>query len=402
MFHDIRYALRSLIKAPGFSASAILALALGIGANSAIFSVINAVLLRPLPFPEANRLVRIYETFDEAGASSDKLNLSETTLRQWRERSGDIFESIGAATGASVTVGANAGVAVQSVSAARISGNFLTTVGLQPVLGRNFRADEDRPGGPRVAIISYDFWQHSLGGRADVIGQTVRLDDAPNTIVGVMPKTFRHPYRAEVWLPLALTYSTTATRNHYLYGAARLRPGISIAQADAAVATMCAAIDAAEKDPNNPKRASIIPLRESFIMDLRPKLLIIAAAALCALLVAAANFTGLLIGRAIEREGEMALRSALGAPRSRLIRQGLTQTLLLSIIGTAGGLLIASWLTPALVALSPEGADSTGSAIREFDFAVRIDWVVFAFAAGVMLVVGPRVWSVAGVARITC
>lgn len=387
MRHDLRYALRMLFKAPGFSASAILALALGIGANSAIFSVINAALLRPLPFPNASRLVRVYETFDENGVSSDKLNLSEVTLQQWRDHGSDIFESIGAATGASVTVGMSAGSPVESFSAARISANFLTTAGLPPFLGRNFTAEEDRPGGPRVAIVGYDFWQHNLGGRADVIGQTVRLDDVPHTIVGVMPKTFRHPYRAQIWLPLALVYSSSP-QNHYLYGMARLRPGVSISQADAAVVRMCAAIDAAAKDPNNPKRAAILPLRDSFIMDLRPKLLIIGAAALCALFVAAANFTGLLIGRAIEREGEMALRSALGASRGRLIRQGLVQTLLLSILGTVGGLLLASWLTPVLVALSPEGADATGSAIREFDFGVRLDWPVFIFASGAMLLIG--------------
>ncbi len=388
MFNDLRYAVRTLLKTPAFTISTLLALALGIGANTAIFSVIDAVLFRPLPFPNADRLARVYETFDKDGANTDKLNMSEITLRQWRDNGASIFESIGAATGASVTLGSNPGSPVQSFPAARIDSHFLKTVGLQPLLGRNFTSEEDQPGGPRVAIVGYDFWQRNLGGRTDVIGQAIRLDDTPHVIVGVMPRTFRHPYRAEIWLPLGLNFSANGPRNHYMYGVVRLRPGLSLVQADAAVARMCAAINAAAPDPNNPPRAAILPLRDSFVMDLRPKLLIIAAAALCALLVTASNFAGLLMGRAIEREGEMALRSALGAPRSRLVRQGLAQTVLLSLIGTLGGLMIASWLTPALVALSPEGSDSTGSAIREFDFGVRIDWPVFAFATGAMLIIG--------------
>src|SRR2546423_7634867 len=203
-----------------------------------------------------------------------------------------------------------------------------------------------------------------------------------------MPKTFRHPYRAEIWLPLALSFAPTAQPYYYLYGVARMRPGITVAQADAAVRRMCAAINQAAPSPNNTPRAYLIPLRDSFVLDLRPKLLIIAGAALCALLVAAANFAGLLLARVVERDGEMALRAAIGATRARLIREGIVQALVLAAFGTIFGLLIAGWLTPALVALSPEGADATGSAIREFDHGVRLDWPVFAFATGAMLLIG--------------
>jgi putative ABC transport system permease protein len=384
--NDIRYALRLLWKSPAFSVVAIATLALGIGANTAIFSVIESALLRPLPFPNADRLVRLYETFDESGARSSTLNLSEKTVLQWREHGRDIFEDIAVGTGASITASTE-GQSAQSFPAARISSNFLTVLGLPPSRGRNFTAAEDQPNGPRVAIISHDFWQRNLGGREDVVGRTINLDDAPYTVVGVMPKTFRHPYRAEIWLPIALSFAPEA-RNRYLYGVARMRPGITPAQAEAAARQMCAAINQAEPDPNNAPAAYLIPLRDSFIIDLRPKLLIIAAAGLCALLVAAANFAGLMLARVVERDGEMALRSALGATRGQLIRQGLVQALMLSALGTICGLLIAGWLTPALVALSPEGADATGSAIREFDHGVRLDWPVFAFAAGAMLLIG--------------
>ena len=385
---NLRYALRQLWKSPGFSLIAIATLALGIGANTAIFSVVESSLLRPLPFPKADRLVRLYEVSGGNGAQSTKLNLAPTNLRQWRENSGEIFQGIGAATGASLTLGASAGEAAQNIPAALVSANFFDVVGLRPILGRNFLPAEDVPGAAPVAIVGYDFWQQNLGGRADALGKTVQLDGLPYTVIGVMPKTYRHPYRAQVWLPLRTDYSAERSQHHYLYGVARLRNGLTIAQAQAATDRMCAALKAATNNPAAPERTELIPLRDSFILDLRPKLLIIAGAALCALLVAAANFAGLLLSRAVERGGEMAMRAALGASRGRLVRQGLLQSLVLTAIGTAGGLLVAGWLTPILVAMSPEGADNTGSAIREFDYAVRLDWPVFAFAAGTMIVVG--------------
>ncbi len=386
--HDLRFALRQLRKSPGFSLVAIATLALGIGANTAIFSVVECTLLRPLPFPKGDRLVRLYELSGGNGAQSTKLNLAPANLRQWRENSTEIFQGIGAATGASLTLGARAGEPARNIPAALVSANFFDVVALRPILGRNFVPAEDVPGAARVAIVGYDFWQQDLGGRADALGKTVQLDGLSYTVIGVMPKTFRHPYRAQVWLPLRTDYSAERSQHHYLYGVARLSDGLTIAQAQAATDRMCAALKAETHNPAAPDRTELIPLRDSFILDLRPKLLIIAGAALCALLVAAANFAGLLLSRAVEHGGEMAMRAALGASRAQLVRQGLVQSLVLTAAGTLCGLLVAGWLTPLLVALSPEGADNTGSAIREFDYAVRLDWPVFAFAAGVMLMVG--------------
>ena len=203
MLSDLRYAVRLLIKSPGFSIVAILTLALGIGANTAIFSVVEGTLLRPLPFPNSDRLVRIYEAADDNGARGSSLNLSEQTVQQWRDHGGEIFEGLAAATGINVTVGATGGNSARTVQAARISANFLSVLGLPPGLGRNFTPEEDRPGGPRVTIISDDFWKQYLGGQPDVLGTTLVLDGVSHTIIGVMPKTFRHPYRADLWLPLA-------------------------------------------------------------------------------------------------------------------------------------------------------------------------------------------------------
>ncbi len=315
--NDLKLAFRQLRNSPGFTLVAVLTLALGIGANTAIFSVVEGVLLRPLPFPNAERLVRIYEAPDENGARSATLNLSDRTTARFREFGRDIFEDVAGGTGGASVVSATAGSPSQTVPAARITYNFFDVLGLPPSQGRNFTTEEGSDKGATVVIISDDFWRNTLNSRRDVLGSTIVIDGTPRTIIGVMPKAFRHPYRASLWLPLAL-------------------------------------------EP----------------------------AAVCALLIAAANFAGLLLARVIEREGEFALRAALGASRRRLVRQQLIQALLLASAGTALGLLIAFWITPMLFALSPEGADATGSAMREFDYAARLDLPVFAFAAGVMTLIG--------------
>src|SRR5256885_3048567 len=387
--NDLRYAVRQLRKSPAFTLVAVLTLALGIGANTAIFSVVEGVLLRPLPFPNAKRLFRIYEALDENGARSATLNLSDRTAARFREFGRDIFEDVAGGTGGASVVSANAGSPPQTVPAALVTYNFFNVLGLPPSQGRNFTTDEGSDKAANVAIISDDFWRNTLNSRRDVLGSTIVIDGTPRTIIGVMPKAFRHPYRASLWLPLALEPDNPTTiNNHYLYGVARLRPGVTPVKAEEAVKRMCATINRDDPNPANVRAAYIPPLRESFVMDLRPKILVIVGAAVCALLIAAANFAGLLLARVIEREGEFALRAALGASRRQLVRQQLVQALLLALAGTALGLLLAFWITPMLFALSPEGADATGSAMREFDYAARLDLPVFAFAAGVMALVG--------------
>src|SRR5215467_548919 len=387
--NDLKFAFRQLRKSPGFTLVAVLTLALGIGANTAIFSVVEGVLLRPLPFPNAERLVRIYEALDENGARSGTLNLSDRTIARFREFGRDIFEDVAGGTGGASVVSVKADSPAQTVPASSVTYNFFDVLGLPPSHGRNFTREEGTDKAANVVIISDDFWRNTLNSRREVLGTTITVDGTPRTIIGVMPKAFRHPYRASLWLPLALEPENPATlNNHYLYGAARLRPGITPVQAEEAVKRMFARINRDDPNPTNARAAYIPPLRESFVMDLRPKILVIVGAAVCALLIAAANFAGLLLARVIEREGEFALRAALGASRRRLVRQQLVQALLLALAGTALGLLIAFWTTPMLFSLSPEGADATGSAMREFDYAARLDLPVFAFAAGAMTLVG--------------
>jgi putative ABC transport system permease protein len=388
MLADLKYALRLLLKSPGFTAVAVLTLTLGVGANTAIFSVVEGILLRPLPFPHAEQLVRIYESPDEVSARSASLNLSDRTVARFREFGRDVFEDVGGGTGGAAVVGLNDGSPAQTVPASQVTWNFFNVLGLAPARGRVFSEEEGRGGADAVAIVSDDFWRNTLNSRPDVLGSTLVVDGTSRTIIGVMPKAFRHPYRASLWLPLVLRPDDPATiNNHYLYGVARLRPNITPAKAQEAVRRMCAGINRDDPNPVNVHAAYMPPLRESFVMDLRPKLFVIIGAAVCALLIAAANFAGLLLARAIEREGEFALRAALGASRSRLVRQQLAQALLLAIFGIALALLIASWTAPMLMAISPEGADATGSAMREFDYVPRLNLSVFGFAAGVMTLV---------------
>ena len=388
MFTDFKYALRLLLKSPGFTAVAVLTLALGVGANTAIFSVVEGILLRPLPFPHAEQLVRIYESPEEAGARAASMNLTDRTVARFREFGRDIFQDVAAGTGGAAVIGLNDGSPAQTVPGAQITWNFFDVLRLAPARGRVFSEEEGREGAAAAVIVSDDFWRNTLNARPDVLGQTLVIDGTPRTIIGVMPKAFRHPYRASVWLPLVLRPDDQATlNNHYLYGVGRLRPGITPAKAQEAVRRMCAGINQSDPNPANIRAAYMPPLRESFVMDLRPKLFVIIGAAACALLIAAANFAGLLLARVVEREGEFALRAALGASRPRLVRQQLVQALLLAVFGIALALLIASWTAPVLVAISPEGADATGSAMREFDYVPRLNLPVFGFASGIMALV---------------
>jgi putative ABC transport system permease protein len=387
MLSDLKYVIRTLLKTPGFTVIAIVILALGIGANTAIFSVVEGALLRPLPFPHSERLVRIFEAQDERGLRAASTNMSDQTVQRFREYGRDIFEDVAAGTGGASIIGLNDGSPPQTRPAARITANFFSVLGLPPALGRTFTAEEEREGGPAVVIVSDDFWRNNLNARPDVLGSTILIDGQAHTVIGVMPRAFRHPYRASLWLPLALPPVSSATAtNHYLYGLGRLRLNVSVVQAEAAVRRMCAAINKSDPNPANPRAAYLPPLRESFVIDLRPKLLVIIGAAACAFLIAAANFAGLLLSRVVEREGEFALRAALGASRRLIIRQEVIQAFVLAVVGTALGLILALWATPLLVALSPEGTDATGSAMREFDYAARLDLPVFIFAAGIMTI----------------
>ena len=389
MLHELKLLARSLVRSPVLSATIVILIAVTIGANTAIFSVLEALLLRPLPLHEPERLVRLYESFTTAGSSEERiLAVSETTLKQWRA-SNTVFSGIGGATGGSLTLTGRGDP--QYVPVARITADLLPVLGVKPVLGRTFSEEEDRPGGGRVVIVSQHFWQQTLRGRADVLGQVLILDGEPFTVVGVMAAGFNHPYRAEVWVPLAATFNPGAPRTNYLYAPARLKPGVTLEQARQAMRELCTRLQQAEPLPANPQGASLRTLHEGFVSDLRPKLLLVATTALFVLLIAAANVASLLLARQIERQAETTLRSALGASRGRIIREYLWQSLMLATAGCAAGLLLAVWGTPVLYNLSPmadRGFGFGGFALNEFNTQVTVDYPVMLAAAAITLLLG--------------
>ena len=384
MLHDFRAAVRQLANSPGFTALVVLIIALGIGANTAIFSVVRAVMLRPLPMAEPDRLVRLRENF-ASGSDETQLNLSPITWQRWRQYN-DVFTDSAAATGASFTLTGEGNS--QYVPAAVVSYNFFTVLGVPPLLGRDFLPEEDRPGGPRVVLIGHGFWQRVLGGAPDVIGRTLTLDGEKRTIVGVMPEHFRHPYRAELWTPIALVIDPARTAGNYLYAPARLKPGVTLEQARRSMRELCARLAKEFPQANSAREAWIVPLQESFIHDTKLKMFAILAAAGFVLLIAGANIASLLLARHIERETDTSIRAALGATRGRLLREFLAQSLVLAVAGSVAGVLVAVWLTGPLVALSPMASDATGNAMREFDTTARLDGVVLAVITGLTLLVG--------------
>jgi predicted permease len=383
MFIELRQAFHSLRNAKALAALVVAILGLGIGANTALFSVVRAVLLRPLPFEEPERLVRLYESF-ETGGDEARLSLAPITWQRWREGN-DVFADIGAATGTSLTLGS--GGDAQYVPAARVSFNFFPVLGIEPVRGRGFSKEEDEPGAAPVALIGHGLWQRRFGGE-DVVGREVLVDGAPHRIVGVMPESFRHPYRAELWVPLAHRIDPGPATSRFLYAPARLKPGVDVDTARRSMRALCARIAASYPSPTNAREAVVVPLRDAFVRDVRPKMLAITAAAGFVLLIAGANVAGLLLARAAGREAETSLRAALGASRARLARGFLLQSLLLTLGGVGLGVLLAVALTGPIYALSPMASDATGTAMREFDSAARIDGPVLFASIAVSLAVG--------------
>lgn len=389
MLQKLKLHARSLARSPALSITIVLLIAVTIAANTAIFSVLDALLLRPLPLHEPERLVRLYESFTSADGAEELINaVSETTLQQWRKYN-TVFSGIGGATEVNLTLTGRGDP--QYVPAARITADLLPVLGVEPLLGRSFSAEEDRPDGARVAIVSQRFWQQTLRGDTAVLGQTLILDGAPFTVVGVMAAGFNHPYRAEVWVPLAARFDPSAPRSNYLYAPARLKPGVTIAQAQQAMRELCARLQLAEPLPANPQGASMRALQEGFVRDLQPKLLLIAATALFVLLIAAANVASLLLARQIERQAEATLRSALGASRGRIIREYLWESVMLATAGCIVGLILAVWATPMLYNLSPmadRGFGFGGFAMNEFNTSVGVDYPVMLAAAAVTLLLG--------------
>jgi predicted permease len=351
MWQDLRYGVRVLVKSPVFTIVAVLSLALGIGANTAIFSVVNGLLLRPLPYPDSERIVHVWHTPpQESFPGMDKFSVSPANYLDWKDQSRS-FEQMAAYADAGFSL--SAGDEPVPISGAAVSADFFPVLRTSASQGRTFSPEEDQPGRDQVVVISHGLWQRTFGANPHLIGQTVTLDSRSYTVIGVMPAGFQFPQEAELWVPLAWDDKERQTRSIHDYAVlARLKPNVSLAQAQAEMRTISSRLEQQYPEEDKGWGAVVIPLQEDLVGDIRPALWVLFSAVGLVLLIACANVANLMLARGANRQKEIAIRIALGAARSRIIRQLLTESILLSVVGGLLGLLLAGWVSSLLVQLS--------------------------------------------------
>jgi putative ABC transport system permease protein len=377
LVQDLRYGWRMLRKKPGFTAVAIIIMALGIGANTAIFSLVRAVLLRPLPFANPDRLVMVWE--DATFIGFPKNTPAPANYADWKARN-EVFEDMAALDyhGFNLTGDDEP----EKVYAFGVTASFFPLLGVEPLLGRVLTAEDDRPEASKVVVISYPLWQSRYGGQSSIVGREILLNDEKYTVVGVMPRGFQflHP-EIRLWVPSGFTAKTLADRDdHYLQVVARIKPGVTLNQANSNIKTIQAQIERDYPNDAGLLGANVISLGEELTGETRRPLIVLLVAVAFVLLIASANLANLLLSRALSRTKEIAVRTALGGSRRRLVRQLLTESVLLSLAGGISGVLVAFWSFDFLRHLIPQGLS--------LFVDLRIDWAVLAFTLALSVITG--------------
>jgi putative ABC transport system permease protein len=383
LLQDLRYGARMLLKQPGFTAVAVITLALGIGANSAIFSVVNGVLIKPLPYRDPDRLVQFWESNPLKNWTQNVV--APANLFDWQKQN-RVFEEIAAYMGSDKKGPTLSGLQMESdgeperIKALYVTGNIFSTLGANASIGRTLREEETWEGKHTVAVLSYGLWRRRFGADPNIVGQKIMFNGRSREVVGVMPPDFYFPSKeAEMWSPMGWNYAEIAKlrRPHFLRAVGRLKPGVTLEQARAEMKAIASRLEQQYPDTNTQMGVGVGPLKEWIVSDVQLPLMVFMAAVAFVLLIACANVVNLSLSHSAARSREIAVRSALGAGRGRIVRQLLTESLLLALTGGVIGSLLALWLKDILVTFSPRD-------IPRLD-EIRLDWRVLGFTVGVTL-----------------